>query len=151
MANLACDLLCQSMRRMRQHFASVCGACGSTLLAYAAHTVANCYRMHRIRQQNHVKMRFLQAYVVANCQRMRHMRQHFASICDSCRSNLLEQTVHTLENCQHKRRIRQHFASLDVACGSKNKRLYMIHILYSGIDSYTLIHIFKPIHTYYTY
>jgi TRAP-type C4-dicarboxylate transport system permease small subunit len=27
----------------------------------------------------------------------------------------------------------------------------MIHILYSGIDSYTLIHIFKPILAYYTY
>ncbi len=26
----------------------------------------------------------------------------------------------------------------------KNKRVYMLHILYCGIDSYTLIHIFKP-------
>ena len=85
------------------------------------------------------------------CQRMRRMRQHFASVCGACGSNLLAQTAHTLANCQRMRRIRQHFASVDGACGSKNKRVYMIHILYSGIDSYTLIHIFKPIHTYYTY
>ncbi len=143
MANLACDLLCQRMRRMRQHFASICGACGSMLLAYAAHTVANSYRMRRIRQQNRVKMSFLQAYVahaVANCQRMQRMREHFASVCGACGSNLLAQAAYTLANCQRMRRIRQHFARVDGACGSKNKRVYMIHILYSGIDSYTLIH-----------
>ena len=40
MAKLACDLLCQRMRRMRQHFASVDGAYGSNLLAQTAHVVA---------------------------------------------------------------------------------------------------------------
>ena len=142
MAKLACDELCQRMRRMRQQFASVCGACGSTLLAYAAHTVANCQRIRRIRQQNRVKMSFLQAYAahaVANCQRMRRMRQQIASVCGACGSNLLAQAAHTLANCQRMRRIRQHFASVDGACGSKNKSVYMIHILYNGIDSYTLI------------
>ena len=121
MAKLACDELCQRMRRMRQQIASVHGACGSTLLAYAAHTVANCQRMRRIRQQNRVKMRFLQAYAahaVANCQRTRRMRQHFASVCGACGGNLLAQTAHMLANCQRMRRIRQHFASVDGACGS---------------------------------
>ena len=110
MAKLACDLLCQRMRRMRQHFASVCAAYASKLLAQTAHTLAKS-----------CKNEFLQAYAahaVANCQRMRRMRQHFASVCGACGSNLLAQTAHTLANCQRMRRIRQHFASVDGACGS---------------------------------
>ncbi len=82
MAKLACDLLCQRMRRMRQHFASVCGACGSFLLAYAAHAVATCQRRRRIRQQ-------------------------IASACAAQGSTLLAQTAHTVAICQRKQRMRQ--------------------------------------------
>ncbi len=92
MAKLACDLLCWHMRRMRQHFASICGAYGSKLLAHAAHTLAKS-----------CKNEFLQAYAahaVANCQHMRRMRYHFASVCGACGSNKLAQTEHKLENCQ---------------------------------------------------
>ncbi len=99
MAKLACDLLCQRMRRMRQYFASICGACGSTLLAYAAHTVANCQRRWRIRQQNREKMSF--------CKRMLRMRQQIASVCGAC------------SLCQRKRRMRQQLASVGGAYGGK--------------------------------
>ncbi len=81
MAKLACDLLCWRMQRMRQLFASVCGPCGSSLLAKSC------------------KNEFLQAYAahaVANCQRMRCMRQHFASVYGACGSNLLQQTAHAV-------------------------------------------------------
>ncbi len=146
MTKLACDVLCQRMRRMRQHFASVYGACGSTLLAYTAHTQANCQRRRRIRQQNRVKMSF--------CKRMLRMRLQIASVCDACGSKLLAYAAHTLATCQRRRRIRQQIASLcaaygstllaqtahavartkgytqrtrisvDGACGSQNKRVY---------------------------
>ncbi len=108
-------------------FASVCG---STLLAYAAHTVACCQRMRHyasklLAQMAHTlakscKNEFLQAYAahaVANCQRM---RQHFASVCSTCGSNLLAQTAHmhtlakllayathTVALCQRRGRMRQ--------------------------------------------
>ncbi len=108
MAKLSCDLVCWRMRRMRQHCASVCGACGSTLLAYAAPMLANCQHMRRIRQQNRVKKSF--------CKRMLRMRLQIASVCGS---NLLAQTAHMLANCQRMRRIRQHFASVDGACEQK--------------------------------
>ncbi len=125
MAKLACDELCQRMRRMRQHFASICGTCGSTLLAYAAHTLANCYHRRRILQQNRVKMSF--------CKRMLRMRLQIASVCCACGSKLLAYAAHTVATCQRRRRIRQqiasvcmrqHFASVDGACGSQNKRVY---------------------------
>ncbi len=133
MAKLACDQLCQ---RMRQHFASIDGACGSMLLAYAAHTVANCQRRRRMWQQNRVKMSF--------CKRMRRMRQDFASICGStllayathavatcqcmrvqiaivygaCGCKLLAYATHAVSNCQRMRRMRQQIASVDGACSS---------------------------------
>ncbi len=102
MAKLACDLLCQRMRRMRQHFAS---ACGRTLLAYA-----NCMRRRRIRQQNRVKMSF--------CKRMLRMRQQIASVCGACGSTLLAYAAHSVATCQRRRRIRQQIASVCDACGS---------------------------------
>ncbi len=123
MAKLACDLLCQ---RMRQHFASICGACGSMLLAYAAHMQANCQRRRRIRQQiasvcaaygstflAMTRMRQLKkktgiTFIFGVGQRRQRMRQHSASIC-GCK--LLAQTI-------RQRRIRQHFASVDGTCGS---------------------------------
>ncbi len=100
MAKLVCDLLCQRLRRMRQHFASVCGACGSRLLAYGAHTLANCQRRRRIRQQNRVKMSF--------CKRMLRMRLQIASVCGACGSTLLA----------YGRCMRQQLASVDGAYGS---------------------------------
>ncbi len=112
MAKFACDELCQRMRRMQQQFASVCG---STLLSYAAHKVANCQRRWRIRQQNRVKMSFLQAYVahaVALCSRMRRMRQQLASVDGAYGSKLHAYAPHTVALCQRRRRIRQQFASV---------------------------------------
>ncbi len=124
MAKLACDLLCQRMRRMRQHFASVCGACGSTLLVYAPHTLPNCLRRRRLRQQNHVKMSF--------CKRMLRMRQQIASVCGACGSNLLAQMAHTVENCKRMRRMRQQFASADGAYGSNLKKTGITFIFAVG-------------------
>ncbi len=106
-AKLACDLLCWRMRRMQQHFASVCG---STLLAYAAHTLANCQRMRRIRQQNRVKISF--------CKRMLRMRLQIASVCGACGSTLLAYVAHAVATCQRRRRIRQQIASVCAAYGS---------------------------------
>ncbi len=105
MAKLACDLLCQRMRRMQQHVASVCGAYASKLLAQTAHTLAKS-----------LKMSF--------CKRMLRMRLHIASVCGACSSTLLAYAALTLANCQRMPRIRQHFASVDGACGSQNKRVY---------------------------
>ncbi len=108
MAKLACDHLCQCMRRMRQHFASVCCAQGSTLLAHTVHMVAYCQRTRRMRYHNCVKMGFLQAYAahaVASCQRRQRMRQQIASICFAYCSNLLAYTVHTEAICQRTLRI----------------------------------------------
>ncbi len=117
MAKLACDELCQRMRPMRQQFASVCGACGSKLLAYAAHTVENCQRRRRIRQQNRVKMSFASvcgskllayaAHAVAKCQRMWRMRQQLASVDGAYASKLLAYAPHTVALCQRRRRMRQ--------------------------------------------
>ncbi len=103
---------------MQQQIASVCGACGSTLLAYAAHEVATW-------------------------QRRRHIRQQIASVCAAYSSTLLAQTVlavaktkgytqrkdwnniyiwswlaqtvHAVALCQ---RMRLQIASIDSACGS---------------------------------
>ena len=125
MAKLACDLLCQRMRCMRQHFASICGACGSMLLAYAAHTQANCQRRRRIRQQIAsvcaaygstllalTRMRQLKkdrnnvyiwswlaqtAHAVALCQ---HVRLQIASVDDTV-------APHTVALCQRRRHMRQ--------------------------------------------
>ncbi len=110
MAKLACDLICQRMRRMQQHFARVCGACGSMLLAYAVHTLANCQRMRRIRQQNRVKMSF--------CKRMLRMRLQIASVCGACGSTLLAYAAHAVATCQRRRRICQQIASVCAAYGS---------------------------------
>ncbi len=99
MAKLACDKLCQRMRRMRLQFASACGACGSKLLAQTAHTIEICQRTRRMWQQNRVKLCVLlaqTAHMVANCKRMRRMRQHFAS-----------ETAHAVAICQRRRRMRQ--------------------------------------------
>ena len=104
MAKLACDLLCQ---RMRQQFASVCGACGSTLLGYEAHTLAKS-----------CKNEFLQAYAahaVALCQRMRRTRQQLASVDGAYGSKLQAYTPHTVALSQGGWRI----ASVHGACGSK--------------------------------
>ncbi len=75
----------------RQHFASVDGACGSMLLANAAHAVACSQRVRRIRQQ-------------------------IASICSACGSTLLAYAVHAVATCQ---RMRVQIAIVDGACGSK--------------------------------
>jgi hypothetical protein len=93
-------------------FASVCG---STLLAYAVHAVALCYRMLRMRlqiasvcavcasnlladaphKQNRVKMSF--------CKRMLRMRLQIASLCGAYASKLLAQTAHTLaKSCKNE-------------------------------------------------
>ncbi len=94
---------CQRRRRIRQQFASVCGACSSKLLAQTAHTVAICQRTRRMRYQNRVKLCVLlaqTAHMVANCKRMRCMRcmrQHFF---------------------WRRRCIWQQFASVDSACDS---------------------------------
>ncbi len=66
------------MRRMRQQIASVCGACGSTLLAYAAHAVVTCQRRRRIRQQ-------------------------IASVCAACGSTLLAYTAHAVAKTKQNR------------------------------------------------
>ncbi len=110
MAKLACDLLCWRMRHMRQHFASVCGACGSTLLLNAAHTLANCQRMWRIRQQNRVKMTF--------CKSMLRMRLQITSVYGACGSTLLAYAAHAVATCQRRRCIRQQIARVCAAYGS---------------------------------
>ena len=87
----------QRRRRMRQHFASVCGAYGSKLLAQTAHTVAIC-------------------------QRRRRMRQQIASVGGAYGSNLLAQTAHAVAKpCKIVC-----FASVDGAYGS-NLLAYAAH------------------------
>ncbi len=84
---------------MRWHFASVCGVCAayaSKLLAQTAHTLANCQRRRRIRQQNRAKMSF--------CKRMLRMRLQIASVCGACGSTLL---AHAVAICWRRRRMRQ--------------------------------------------
>ncbi len=129
MAKLACDLLCQ---RMRQHFDSVCGACSSTLLAQAEHTLANCQRRRRTRQQYRVKMSFCKrtcacgstmlayaVYAVATCQRRRHIRQQIASVCAAYGSTLLAQTAHAVEKpCKNLFHCWLELVSVDGACVS---------------------------------
>ncbi len=73
---------CQRTLHMRQQnpvkivfFASVCCACGNTLLAHTGLTVAYCQRILRILQQ-------------------------FASVCSAYSSNLLAYTAHMVTNCQ---------------------------------------------------
>ncbi len=132
MAKLACDLLCQRMRHMRQHFASVCGACGSMLLAYAAHTQANCQRRRHLGQQiasvcaaygstlwqlkqkgilgEHVKMSF--------CKRMLCMRLQIARVWGACGSTLLAYAAHAAATCQRRQRIRLQIASVCASYGS---------------------------------
>ncbi len=115
------------MRRMRQHFASICCACGSNLLAQTVHTVANCKQMHRIRQHfasvdgaygknlfHRLKKTGI-TFIFGVGQRRRRMRQHLATVC-GCK--LLAQTAHTVAICQSMRRMRQQFASVDGAYGS---------------------------------
>ncbi len=108
MAKLACDQLCQHMWHLRYHFASADGACLSMLLAYAAHTVANCQRRRRIRQQNRVKMSF--------CKRMCSIRLQIASLCSPCGSTLLAYAAHAVATCQ---RMRVQIAIVDGTCGRK--------------------------------
>ncbi len=87
---------CYRRRRMRQQIASVCGACGSILLAYTAHAVAKS-----------CKTGFLQAYAahaVANCQRM---RQQLASVDSPYACKLLAYAPHTVAICQRRQRMRQ--------------------------------------------
>ncbi len=49
---------CQPMRRLRQQFATICTAYASNVLPHALHTLANCYRMHCIRQQSSSQANF---------------------------------------------------------------------------------------------
>ncbi len=114
-------------------FASICSAYGSTLLAYVAHTLANCQRRRHIRQQNRVKMSF--------CKRMLHMQLQIASVCGACGSTFLVYAAHAVATCQSRRCIRQQIASICAAYGStllaqtvhevaKTKR-YTLHDTYS--------------------
>ena len=103
-------------------FASVCGACGSKLLAYAAHAVAICQRMRRMRQ--HVasvcgaygsKLLAHTAHTLAkSCK-----NEFFASVCGACGSKLLAYAAHAVANCQRMRRMRQQLASEGGAYASK--------------------------------
>ena len=111
----------QRRRRMRQHFASVCGAYGSKLLAQTAHTVAICQRRRRMRQQiasvggaYGSNLLAQTAHAVAKpCKIV-----CFASVDGAYGSKLLAYAAHAVALCQRRRRMRQQFASVDGACGS---------------------------------
>ncbi len=98
------------------------------LLAYTAHTVANCQRTMRIRQQFDSvhcacgrKSRFFLFFVSVYCAMCACWRQQFASAHCAYSNILLAITAHTVAICQRTMRIRQQIPSVSCACGSKNK------------------------------
>ncbi len=126
---------CQRMRRMQQHFASVCGAGGSTLLAYAAHAIATYQRRRHIRQQIASKYATYSSTLLAEmahavAKTKGYTRRPRISVDGACGSillayaasavaNLLAQTAHTVAICQRMRRMRQQIARVDGAYARK--------------------------------
>ncbi len=70
------------MRRLRQQIATVCAIYASKVLPHAPHTLAICYRVRRLRQQNTQFYTVLlphASHTLANCYCMRRLRQQFAT------------------------------------------------------------------------
>ncbi len=140
--------ICQHMRRIRQHFASVDGACGSLNNRVYSENAYQCRRRMRQRFASVCGVRgckFLAqtAHMVAICQRMRQQLAsvdgaygsnllaymahavakpckivRFASVDGANGSKLQAYAVHAVALCWRRRCIRQQFASVDGACGN---------------------------------
>ncbi len=93
------------MRRLRQQICTVCAVYASKVLP---HTLAICYRMRHLRQQNTQFYTALLPHAqctLANCYRMHCLHQQFATACAAYASELLPYAPSMLAICNHIRQL----------------------------------------------